>query len=609
MTAPVLEVEGLHVGVVRGPAIVEDVSFSLAAGEVLGVVGESGSGKTTMAVALLGRERPGTRVTRGAVRVMGTEIISLPETERRSLRGKLISYVPQEPATALNPAMRIGAQIRELLRAHAPERNTDEEVAVLLARAGLPGGDRSFRRRFPHQLSGGQQQRVVIAAALAAGPAVVVLDEPTTGLDVATQAVILDEIRRLRAELGVSMVYVSHDLAVVSSISDRVAVMYAGRIVEEGSIGRVLMLPKHPYTYGLLSSVPDHDEPRRLRGIDGVAVGITDRPAGCAFAPRCPQAHPRCSVEAPALEEVSEGHRVSCHFSHLTPQLSREPALALASRSSAAPLLAVTDLTAEHRSAAGRTVAARSVSFAIEPSEAVALVGESGSGKTTIARCVAGLHTQGTGQMMFAGHLLPWGTKRRSRDLRRQIQIVFQNPYDSLNPRRAVGAQVARPAKLLRQLSSAEATREAAAMLERVRLPAAIASRYPDELSGGERQRVAIARALITHPSLLVCDEITSALDVSVQAAVLDLLMELRQTLGLSLLVISHDLGVVASVADRVIVLRDGQIREQGPTWDLLRSPQDVYTELLLLSAPRLAASEPERPPEGATDRQPYLQQ
>jgi peptide/nickel transport system ATP-binding protein len=603
MTAPVLEVAGLHVGVVGGPAILEDVSFSLAPGEVLGVVGESGSGKTTMAVALLGRERPGTRVTEGTVRVMGTEVIGLPETERRSQRGKRISYVPQEPATALNPSMRIGAQVRELLRAHAPERNTDEEVAALLARAGLPGDDRSFRRRFPHQLSGGQQQRVVIAAALAAGPAVVVLDEPTTGLDVATQAVILDEIRRLRAKLGVSMVYVSHDLAVVSSIADRVAVMYAGRIVEEGTMDRVLMRPRHPYTYGLLSSVPDHDEPRRLRGIGGVAVGITNRPGGCAFAPRCPQARPRCTVEAPAFTQVSEGHRVRCHFFQLTPQLSREPAVSLGTRSSAAPLLVMTDLTAEHRSAVGRTVAARGVSFTIEPSEAVALVGESGSGKTTIARCVAGLHTQATGQMIFAGNPLPWGTKKRSRDLRRQIQIVFQNPYDSLNPRRAVGAQVARPAKLLRQLSSAEATREAASMLERVRLPAAIASRYPDELSGGERQRVAIARALITHPSLLICDEITSALDVSVQAAVLDLLMELRQNLGLSLLVISHDLGVVASVADRVIVLREGQIRDQGPTWQLLRSPQDAYTELLLLSAPRLEVHQPKRATESSNRR------
>ena len=319
MTSPVLVVEGLQVSVAKGgPSIVEDVSFALKSGEVLGVVGESGSGKTTMGVALLGRERPGTRVTNGTVRVLEIEILRLPENERRPLRGKLISYAPQESATALNPSLRIGAQIREILRVHAPERDTDIEVASLFEAAGLPGS-RSFRRRFPHQLSGGQQQRVVIAAALAGGPSVIVLDEPTTGLDVATQALILQEIRRLRAELGVSMVYISHDLAVVGTIADRVMVMYAGRVVETGAIDDVLKTPRHPYTYGLLSSVPDYDVPRRLRGIAGVAVGVGNRPPGCAFAPRCPQAQPVCRQDMPKLEEIADGWSVRCHFSQNTP--------------------------------------------------------------------------------------------------------------------------------------------------------------------------------------------------------------------------------------------------------------------------------------------------
>jgi peptide/nickel transport system ATP-binding protein len=591
MTAPVLEVTRLEVRVTGGPAIVEDVTFSLAAGEVLGVVGESGCGKTTTGVALLGRERRGTHVSKGSVRILGTEILQLPEDKRRLLRGRLISYIPQEPGTALNPSLRIRDQIREILRAHAPERNSDAFISELLARVGLPA-DRPFSRRFPHQLSGGQQQRVAIAAALAAGPAVLVLDEPTTGLDVATQALILEEIQRLQRELNVAMVYISHDLAVVASIADRAIVMYAGRIVEEGPIAQVLYSPRHPYTHGLVSSVPDHHSPRRLRGIAGVVVGIGERPPGCAFEPRCRQAHPQCKSQSPELEEVGPGHRARCMFWHDTPPLLREPSLQTKATLGQPALLSVSDLSAGYHSSAGHTAAVRSVSFAVKPSEAVALVGESGSGKTTIARCIAGLHVDGSGEMIFNGQQLPWGAKNRSRELRRTIQIVFQNPYDSLNPRQSIQQQIARPARLLRGMSRSEAKLETQTMLGHVRLPARIADRYPNELSGGERQRVAIARALIAQPSLLVCDEITSALDVSVQGAVLDLLADLQAHLGLALLVISHDLGVVASVADRVIVLHAGQIREQAPTRQLLRTPQDEYTKMLLETAPRLSYPE-----------------
>jgi peptide/nickel transport system ATP-binding protein len=586
MTGPVLEVTRLEVRVTGGPAIVEDVTFSLAAGEVLGVVGESGCGKTTTGVALLGRERRGTRVSNGSVRILGTEILELPEDKRRLLRGKLVSYVPQEPATSLNPSLRIRDQIREILRVHAPERNSDAFIAELLARVGLPA-DRPFARRFPHQLSGGQQQRVAIAAALAAGPAVLVLDEPTTGLDVATQALILEEIRRLQRELDMAMVYISHDLAVVASIADRAIVMYAGRIVEEGPIGQVLYSPRHPYTHGLVTSVPDHHSPRRLRGIAGVVAGIGERPPGCAFEPRCELARPQCASQAPDLEIVGPDHRARCMFWHDTPPLQREPPLQTKAALDEPSLLSLSDLSAGYRSSAGRSAAVRSVSFAIRPAEAVALVGESGCGKTTIARCIAG-----PGEMIFDGQRLPWGARNRSRELRRAIQIVFQNPYDSLNPRQSIQHQIARPARLLRGMSRSEARREATAMLDQVRLPATVGERYPNELSGGERQRAAIARALIAEPRLLVCDEITSALDVSVQGAVLDLLADLQARLDLALLVISHDLGVVASVADQVIVLHDGEIREQAPTRQVLRTPQDEYTKMLLEAAPRLSSPE-----------------
>jgi peptide/nickel transport system ATP-binding protein len=388
------------------------------------------------------------------------------------------------------------------------------------------------------------------------------------------------------------MVYISHDLAVVASIADRAIVMYAGRIVEEGPIAQVLYSPRHPYTHGLVASVPDHHSPRRLRGIAGVVVGIGERPPGCAFESRCSQAHPQCKSEAPELEEVGPGHRARCMFWHDTPPLRREPPLQTKAALGQPALLSVAGLSASYHSSAGHTAAVRSVSFTIKPSEAVALVGESGSGKTTIARCIAGLHVDGSGEMIFDGQQLPWGAKNRSRELRRTIQIVFQNPYDSLNPRQSIQQQIARPARLLRGMGRSEARREAQTMLGHVRLPARIADRYPNELSGGERQRVAIARALIAQPSLLVCDEITSALDVSVQGAVLDLLADLQARLGLALLVISHDLGVVASVADRVIVLNAGQIREQAPTRQLLRAPQDEYTKMLLETAPRLSYPE-----------------
>ena len=433
----------------------------------------------------------------------------------------------------------------------------------------------------------------MIAIALVCEPPLVVLDEPTTGLDVVTQARVLEEVARLRSERGLAMVYVSHDLAVVAQVADRIAVMYAGRIVEEGPAAAVLSEPRHPYTRGLIASIPDHVTPRRLRGMPGIAAGVGEHPAGCAFAPRCPQNVDRCEAELPPLEEIGDARSVRCF------EWRRTPALELAERASprpagtAEPLLAVEGLRAEHGGRFAAVVAADDVSFEVAAGECVALVGESGSGKTTIARCIAGLHPPAAGRILLDGAVLAGMAKRRERDERRRIQIVFQNPYDSLNPRHRVSDAVARPARVLRELSQEQAMREVAALLERVRLPARVARRFPGELSGGERQRVAIARALAAHPDLLVCDELTSALDVSVQAAVLELLAELRADLGLSLLFISHDLGVVASVADRVLVLDRGVICEQGPVEQLLQRPEHPYTRQLIEAAPRL----PDRAP------------
>jgi peptide/nickel transport system ATP-binding protein len=584
---PVLEVRDLRVALDDGTTVVEGVDLALRPGEIVGVVGESGSGKTTTAIALLGFERPGSAIAGGSVRVGGTELLDLPERERRRLRGRTISYVPQDAAQALNPSLRIADAIGDLLREHGVG-DDDERVLRALRAVDLPATE-AFARRLPHQFSGGQQQRITIAMALACEPLVVVMDEPTTGLDVITQASVLAEVRRLRDEQGAAVVYVSHDLAVVSEIADRIAVMYAGRVVEDGPAADVLTRPRHPYTRGLVQSIPDHRRPSRLVPLPGTAVGLGDRPGGCAFAPRCEQAAEDCRATVPALAQAAPSHAVRCL------RWERTPAVRLGEPRTARPqgerdaLLDVRGLRATHRSGRETVVAADDVGFSIAAGECLALVGQSGSGKTTIARCIAGLHRPDRGTIALGGEPLAARAQRRSREQRRRLQYVFQNPFESLNPRRTVAEALARPARLLRGLSAAEARAEVAELLEQVRLPARLADSYPGRLSGGERQRVAVARALAARPDLIVCDEITSALDVSVQAAVLEVLAELRAELGVAMLLITHDLGVVAATADEVVVVAGGRIHESGPVAAVLADPADEYTRRLVAAAPRIA--------------------
>jgi peptide/nickel transport system ATP-binding protein len=405
-----------------------------------------------------------------------------------------------------------------------------------------------------------------------------------------TQARLLDELVRLRTEVGVSMIYVTHDLAVVAGFADRIAVMYAGRIVEQGPTGDILRHPKHPYTRGLLNSIPDHARPRRLVPIPGVAVGMGDRPSGCAFAPRCPLHIEACDASMPALREVGTLHAARClRPEDVTSSAQSRSVLRDEQTLPPALLLSVRQLRAEHRARGGVVVAAKDVSFTINRGECVALVGESGSGKTTIARTIAGLHPIADGHILLEGESLAPDARRRSRGQRQRIQIVFQDPSDALNPRHTVRSAIARPAQVLRGISRRDADAEADRLLGLVRLPRGLGDRYPAELSGGERQRVGIARALAAQPELMVCDEITSALDVSVQAAVLDLIAELRESLGLSILLITHDLGVVSVIADRVLVLESGVIVESADTPILLTKPQHPYTQSLLAAAPSLS--------------------
>ncbi len=583
MTAA-LRATNLRVELSNGDAIIESVDLELAPGEILGLVGESGSGKTTTALSIFGYNTAPQKLAAGEVVIAGRELRS--KRDFQEARGELVSYVPQNPGTALNPSLRIGAAVLDMVREPAEK----QDASALLERVGLPAG-LEFARRYPHQLSGGQQQRVCIAASLASNPVVVVLDEPTTGLDVVTQDRILKELLRLRDEEHVAMLYITHDLAVVAQIASRIAVMYAGHIVEQGPAAEILYRPRHPYTRGLMAATPDHLRPRALESMPGTAVGVGERPPGCPFAPRCPQRQPRCDSESPPPEQIDPNHSVRCFEWQSTPAVGWVAFVPKAPPAEAAPLLTVDSLGAEYRSGREQVVAAQDISFGVQPHGCVALVGESGSGKTTIARAIAGLHPPSHGQIVLGGKVLAPLARKRTVEDRRRIQIVFQNPAEALNPRHSVADEIARPARLLQGMNGRAAAAEVERLLEAVRLPARIARRYPRELSGGERQRVAIARALAAGPDVLVCDEITSALDVSVQAVVLELLRELRSEFGLSVIFISHDLGVVATIAEQVLVLNEGVICERGPTAEVLGSPQHPYTQRLLAAAPSLSAA------------------
>lgn len=599
-----LEVRGLRVELETGEPILEDVSFDLAEGEILGIVGESGSGKTTTALALLGYSGPGVRITEANI-VLGGERIDLRDEKKiRRLRGSRVSYVPQDPGGSLNPSLRVAAILQDMIRAHIPETVNAEVIArESLEKVNLPP-QTEFMRRFPHQLSGGQQQRVCIASALSCNPPVLVLDEPTTGLDVVTQARILEELERLRHEERISCVYVTHDLGVIAAIADRIAVMYAGRIVEIGPAKQVLARPAHPYTRGLISSAPDHTRPRRLEAMPGIAVGVGERPAGCAFASRCANRTDECTVAVPVLDQIEAGHDVRCIHWRQTRSSHGAPLEFVRSGKEvpSQPVVTVEHLHAEHRGRGSTVVAASDVSFSIQRGGCVALVGESGSGKTTIARVIAGLHPTRRGAVYLHGSRL--GPARRRTALQhRAIQMIFQNPDDALNPRQRIREQIARPARLLRGMSARQANSEADRLIQQVRLPDAVATRYPREISGGERQRVSIARALAANPEIIICDEVTSSLDVSVQAAVLVLLNDLRAELGLGLLLITHDLGVVATIADECLVLSRGVICERGPTTKVLAHPEHPYTQRLLAAVPSVSQTiENEIRPDGQSE-------
>jgi len=574
-----LSVRDLSISLLQGFPIIEGVGFEIPPGGSLGVVGESGSGKTTLALALLGHTGPGIRIASGRVEIEQRDLISAPSREVAALRGRRIAYVPQDAPSALNPSMRVGDIVAEMLRIHAPERYGTDSVARAMSLVDLPS-DRDFLKRYPHQLSGGQQQRLAIAAAMAAEPGVLVLDEPTTGLDMITQKRILAEVRRLRERTEVAVVVISHDLEVVAELCDETLVLYAGRVVEQGPTEGLLRQPAHPYTRGLIGAVAQPGF--RLRSMYGSAPPPTRRNGGCLFAPRCPQARASCRDEKPELHQAAAGHWVRCPYHAEGGIADAVPVEARILDQAAEPsVLSIRDLDVAYK---GHRVL-RGVSLDIRRGERVALLGQSGSGKTTLGRCVAGLVPPGAGAINLNGSALPPQAERRPRDQLRAIQMVLQNPYVSFNPRFTIGATIGRTHRMLGATGRTERL-DLAGLLDRVRLPAEAADAYPEQLSGGELQRAAIAQALACGPDLIICDEATSALDVSVQAVVIELLRELSEQEGLSLLVISHDLGVVGSLSDRVYVLEDGVIVEHAPTPTLLSDPESDLARRLVAARP-----------------------
>jgi oligopeptide/dipeptide ABC transporter ATP-binding protein len=589
---PVVTVEDLRIEVVeQGVDIVDEISFEIGAGEVLGLVGESGSGKTTVGLALMAHTRRGARITNGRILIEGRDVMKLRPSEVRALRGRTVSYVPQDPASALNPALRIGAQLEETLSAHEFGSSSDkrqERLDEMLDEVLLPR-DKRFLARYPHQLSGGQQQRVGLAMAFSCRPSVIVLDEPTTGLDVTTQAHVLDTVRDLCSVHRVAALYVSHDLAVVASLASRVAVMYAGRIVELGPRDALYHAAAHPYARRLIEAIPEISGRHALVGIPGTAPRPGHRPSGCFFTPRCTYAVEQCAREFPPVARVGEQHEVRCYrHDDVVAEGARD-------RKAAEELGVITleegVLAAEGINASyGDRQVLHDVSLVVKPQECLALVGESGSGKTTLARCVSGLHQEFTGELRLRGEPLAPGARSRSLKMRQEIQYVFQSPYNSLNPRRTVGQIIGQPLKVFFDLRRRESENRVLAVLERVAMSQSVVDRYPDQLSGGERQRVAIARALVCEPSLLICDEVTSALDVSVQAAIVQLLRALQQDMGLTMLFVTHNLPLVRSIAHRVVVMREGRIVEVGAAERVLHAPEAEYTQSLLANTPTLEA-------------------
>jgi peptide/nickel transport system ATP-binding protein len=614
-----LDVEGLGIGYhVRGgvlPAL-SDVTFSVEPGAIVGVVGESGCGKSTLASALLRLLPPNGEITAGRIALRGRDVLQLSNDEMRDLRGRELAMIFQDPLTSLNPTFSIGRQMVDVQRAHSDKGRAElrRRAIDLLGQTGIPDAEERFGD-YPHQFSGGMRQRIMIAMALLLEPALLIADEPTSALDVTLEAQIVELLRRLRDSHGTSILFVSHDLGVVSQLCDRVVVMYAGRAVEQGTAEQIFGNARHPYTQALLAAVPSpRSRGARLATIPGRVPSLSTLPAGCAFHPRCPHAQETCRVDVPRDLKMDGCARVLCHIYDPASRYSSEnvvgggvaAAQAVAVRTHAAvgadaavaesrlsdEVLVRVEGLSTHFGArrgllakltgktGGAVRAVDDVDLEFRRGEVVGLVGESGSGKTTLGRTILGLEQATSGQIVFDGQDVGRLSRGQLRRLRRRAQMIFQDPYSSLSPRLRVAYLLTEPYRI-NDIPDHE-RHDVDQLLRMVELSSEQAQKYPHELSGGQARRVGIARALSLNPEFLVADEPTSGLDVSAAAAVLNLMKDLGQRLGLTYLVITHNLNVVGYIADRIAVMYLGQIVEVGPGERVLAAPAHPYTVGLL---------------------------
>ena len=568
-------------------AVVDGISLMVAEGDSLGIAGESGSGKSTLLLAMMGLTKPGLRHTKGEVNFDGIPLLGQPDGELNLLRGGEIAMVPQNAGTALTPSMRIGQQIDEVLRLHTDltARQREQQIVELLLQVQLPD-PQALAKRYPHQLSGGQLQRVAIAMALAGEPRALLLDEPTSGLDVTTQQRIIALLGEISGRRRMATVCVSHDLGVLAQLCRKLMVMYAGRIVEYGETSQVLSTPRHPYVKALIDSIPRLSGVSLPRPIAGAPPGLSERLEGCSFLPRCPRSNPTCATNQPPLDPLEPEHLVACRNPAATEPETRtnlEPEAL--PPSSSVPALRLENVTVSyHRktftnwASAQQKPAVSGLSLSVMQGEILALVGESGSGKSTILRAIAGLWPLSSGQIVC-------GEAASDRDRRRTVQLIFQNPDSSLNPRHTVEEIIAQPLRLYFGMGRADIRPTVISRLAEVGLDPRFLTRYPAQLSGGERQRVAIARALAAQPSLLLCDEITSALDVSVQASILHLIRDLSRSHGVAVLFVTHNIAAAAVLAHRIGVLHQGELVETGAATTLCAAPAKPYTKALVAAA------------------------
>jgi peptide/nickel transport system ATP-binding protein len=601
MTDFAIELQDLDVVYrVRGAdrPVLRGVSLAIERGESYGLVGESGCGKTTAAFSLMRSLPRNGRVVGGSIRVNGEDMLAMSGSEVRKLRATTLSMVYQNPASALNPAIRVGDQVTEVFELMGQTGAAAKERAHGILEKVQISDPTRVMRRYPHQLSGGMQQRVVIAMALAKDPTLLILDEPTTGLDATVEAEVLDLIAALRKEFGTSVLFISHNLAVIARMCERVGVLYAGRLIEEGVANEVFRDPRHPYTVGLLRCIPRggvRKDETPLDTIPGFLPRLGAEIQGCVFAPRCGLVREICRQDEPRLYPLGEGRTSRCHFhqeAHLVPRTSPGQLVA-ARQGNGAPILTVEDADKTYKQEGQEVQALRDISLAIRPGEVLGLVGESGSGKTTLARVLLGLTAPDAGSRLeLEGVPLSPKLQQRSQEQVRALQVVFQNPDSALNRRFSVRRIIGRALSKLSGLHGSERDARTRELATSVRFDESLLAVRPTQLSGGLKQRVAIARAFAGDPRIVLCDEPTSALDVSVQAAILNLLAELQSREGVTYLFISHDLGVVRYISDRIAVLYLGRLMELGDADTVFSPPHHPYTEALLSAVPSIEGAE-----------------